>query len=184
MRVKRSMAMLIVIRGNSGSGKTSLAKELQKRYKEKAVVISQDLVRREMLSVSDGPDTLTIPLIYHLLEYGHRHYDITILEGILFSRWYTPLLEKALALFDGNIYGYYYDLSLEETITRHNTKAVASEFGELELRRWWQKADLLETIPERVFTREVSLADAVKIICQDITENSKDKPPDRSNGHR
>ena len=97
--------MLIVIRGNSGSGKTSLAKELQKRYKEKAMVISQDLVRREMLSISDGPDTMTIPLIYHLLEYGHQHYDITILEGILFSKWYTPLCEKACALFDGNIHG-------------------------------------------------------------------------------
>lgn len=176
--------MLIVIRGNSGSGKTSLAKELQKRYKEKAMVISQDLVRREMLSISDGPGTMAIPLIYYLLEYGHRHYDITILEGILFSKWYSHLFENAFALFDGHVYGYYYDLPLEETITRHNTKAVVSEFGELELRRWWREADLLETIPERIFTREVSLADAVKIICQDITENSIDKPPDILNGHR
>ncbi len=180
----KKMAKLILIRGNSGSGKTSLAKELQKQYNGKSLVISQDIVRREMLAACDGPDTPAIPLIYHLLEFGHRHYDITILEGILLSQWYTPLFEKAFALFDGNIYGYYYDLPLEETITRHNTKAVASEFGELELRRWWRGTDLLKTISERIFTKDISLTDAVKIVCQDIAENSENNPPYILNGHR
>ena len=87
-------------------------------------------------------------------------------------------------MFDGNIYGYYYDLPLEETITRHNTKVVASEFGELELRRWWRGTDLLKTISERIFTEDISLMDAVKIVCQDIAENSENNPPDILNGHR
>ena len=163
------MAKLIIIRGNSGSGKTSLAKALQEQYKDSSMVISQDLVRREMLSVSDGPDTATIPLLYHLLEYGRQNYEITILEGILASKWYTPLFERAYSLFNGDVFGYYYDLPFEETIKRHYTKPVASEYGEKDLRRWWQQMDILKGIPERLIAQDVSIADAVNTICQDIT---------------
>ena len=164
------MAKLIIIRGNSGSGKTSLAKELQKRYNGRSLAISQDIVRRELLAVKDGPNTPAIPLLYYLLEYGRQNYEITVLEGIFFSQWYMPLVEQAYALFDGNVYSYYYELLLEETIARHNTKPAALEFGEADLRRWWQEKDLLQTIPEKCFKSEVSLIDAVRIICQDVAE--------------
>lgn len=43
------MATLVIIRGNSGSGKTSLAKKLQEYYGRRTLVISQDIVRRDML---------------------------------------------------------------------------------------------------------------------------------------
>lgn len=145
---------------------------------------TDDTVRREMLSSFDGPDTTAIPLLYYLLEYGRQNYEITILEGILFPQWYTPLFEKVLSLFDRNVFGYYYALPFKETIIRHNTKPVASEFGEEDLRRWWREADLLEAIPERILTREVSLADAAKIICQDISENSENNTADILKGHR
>jgi hypothetical protein len=52
------------------------------------------------------------------------------------------------------------------------------------LQHWWREADLLEAIPERILTREVSLADAAKIICQDISENSENNPADILKGHR
>ena len=42
------MATLVIIRGNSGSGKTSLAKKLQEYYGRKTLVISQDVVRRDI----------------------------------------------------------------------------------------------------------------------------------------
>ena len=164
------MAKLIIIRGNSGSGKTTLAKALQEQYKDSSMIIPQDLVRREMLSVSDGPDTATIPLLYHLLEYGRQNYEITILEGILTSKWYTPLFERAFSLFDGEVFGYYYDIPFEETIKRHNTKPIASEFGEKDLRRWWRQMDILEIIPERLITQDASIADAVNTIDQDIAK--------------
>lgn len=43
------MPKLIVLRGNSGSGKTAVAKELQKRFGRNTMLISQDVVRRDML---------------------------------------------------------------------------------------------------------------------------------------
>lgn len=43
------MPKLIILRGNSGSGKTTVAKELQKRFGRNTMLISQDVVRRDML---------------------------------------------------------------------------------------------------------------------------------------
>lgn len=43
------MPKLIILRGNSGSGKTTVAKELQKRFGRNTMLISQDAVRRDML---------------------------------------------------------------------------------------------------------------------------------------
>ena len=54
------MAQLVIFRGNSGSGKTSLAKKLQNHFGRGMLVISQDLVRREMLKEKVEPDNLSI----------------------------------------------------------------------------------------------------------------------------
>lgn len=54
------MPKLIILRGNSGSGKTTVAKELQKRFGRNTMLISQDAVRRDMLNVKDGEKTETM----------------------------------------------------------------------------------------------------------------------------
>lgn len=50
------MGKLIVLRGDSGSGKTTVAKELQKKFGRNTILISQDVIRRDMLMVKDGED--------------------------------------------------------------------------------------------------------------------------------
>ena len=121
------MHKLIIIRGNSGSGKSSVAKGLQRQFGRNTLVIPHDTVRREMLWAHDGIDTTAIPLLISLLEYGYEHNEVTIVEGILNSKWYKPLFEKAIQLFHkDNIYAYYYDLPFEETLKRHETKSNKS----------------------------------------------------------
>ena len=81
------MHKLIVLRGNSGSGKTTVAKELQKVLGSNTMLISQDVIRRDMLNVKDGKDTLAIPLLMELLRYGRNTQpptDRDILRAILF----------------------------------------------------------------------------------------------------
>lgn len=51
------MGKSIILRGNSGSGKTTVAKELQKKFGHNTMLISQDEVRRNILWVKDGIDT-------------------------------------------------------------------------------------------------------------------------------
>ena len=93
------MPRLIIIRGNSGSGKSSVAKSLQRKFGRNTLVIPQDTVRREMLWAHDGAETTALPLLIDLLEYGYRNSEITILEGILKASWYKPLFERAVHLF-------------------------------------------------------------------------------------
>ena len=165
------MRKLIIIRGNSGSGKSSVARGLQKRIGRNTLVIAQDTVRREMLWARDGYDTTALPLLTALLRYGYENNGVVILEGILHSGWYKPLFETAVQLFGEDIYAYYYDLPFEETLKRHETKTQKLEFGETEMRRWWNEKDFIGFIPEKTITKEISLDAAIDMILSDLQMN-------------
>lgn len=117
------MGKLIILRGNSGSGKTTVAKELQKKFGYNTMPISQDEIRRNILWVKDGIDTKALPLMIELLKYGYEHSDIVILEGIMHEEWYNPLFKVANELYGSNVYSYYFDIPFEETIRRHQTRS-------------------------------------------------------------
>ncbi|MCM1049497.1 MAG: kinase [Clostridiales bacterium] len=148
------MPKLIILRGNSGSGKTTVAKELQKRLGRNTMLISQDVIRRDMLWVKDEESTPAIPLMQELLIYGNSHSDIVILEGIMYADWYKPLFKLAVQLYDTRIYAYYFDLSFEDCLKRHQTKPNCNEFGEKEMRRWWREKDFSDILNERSITAD------------------------------
>lgn len=79
------MKKLVILRGNSGSGKTTVARALQRKIGFNTMLISQDEIRRNMLWVKDGIDTKALPLMIELLKYGYEHSDIVILEGIMYD---------------------------------------------------------------------------------------------------
>lgn len=161
---------LIILRGNSGSGKSSVAKALQRRLGRNTLIIPQDTVRREMLWVHDGKETLALPLLTELLHYGYEHCSITILEGILYAEWYQPLFETAITLFGDNIFAYYYDLPFEETLKRHETKSIKFDFGEEEMRRWWKEKDYIGFLPESTIQEDCSLEDTVELIINALSD--------------
>ncbi len=146
------MKKLIILRGNSGSGKTTIAKELQKRFGRNTMLISQDMIRRDMLKVKDGKNTLAIPLMKELLSYGNKHSEVVILEGIMYADWYQSLFQLAVQLYDTRVYAYYFDLPFEETLKRHQTKPNRSDFGEEEMRRWWREKDFSNILNEVCIT--------------------------------
>lgn len=158
------MRKLIILRGNSGSGKTTIAKELQNRFGTNTMLISQDVIRRDMLKVKDGENTLALPLMKELLVYGHGHSDIVILEGIMYADWYKPLFELAVQLYDTKVYAYYFDLLFEETLKRHQTKPNSHEFGEDAMRRWWREKDFSDVLNEVSITDERNIDDVVEDI--------------------
>ncbi len=148
------MRKLIILRGNSGSGKSTVAKELQNRLGQNTMIISQDEIRRNMLNVKDGEDTPALPLMKELLIYGSRHSEFVILEGIMNREWYKPLFELAIQLYDAEVYAYYFDLTFEETLKRHLTRPKCQEFGEEAMRRWWREKDFSDVLNESRITSE------------------------------
>lgn len=162
------VAKLIILRGNSGSGKTTTGKALQRKFGHGTMLISQDIVRREMLFVKDGLNPEASQLLLELALYGKSHCNIVILEGILNSKWYKELFKNLLDEFNNQIFGYYFDIPFEETLNRHKLKSNAHEFGEKELREWWNEKDLLDTIPEVCLHKELSSNEIVNIIYKDV----------------
>ena len=154
------MPMLILIRGNSCSGKTTLAKSLQQTLGNDTLLLSQDTIRRDMLNCKDGPSSCAIPLLGTLIDYGFTHSSITILEGILRSDWYAPLFEKIVSLYGKNILAYYHDLSFKETVRRHATSPKANEFGAGKLEKWFREKDYISFIAERTISADLSVFEA------------------------
>lgn len=158
---------LVMLRGNSGSGKTTAARFLQRLAGRGTLVVSQDVVRRDMLWVRDRG--AAIPLLLELIDYGQRSSPVTILEGILRTDWYGPLFEEVQRRFGENIRAYYYDIPFEETLRRHATRPQRLQFGERDMRSWWRERDLIGTIPETLLTAELSARSAAQKIYRDLT---------------
>ena len=166
------MPKLIILRGNSGSGKTTVAKALQEKFGPNTMLLSHDMVRMQILHVwsREGVEK-SLPLMIQLLRYGRRHSEATILEGILPTADYLPLFEAAVEEYGPDIFAYYYDLPFEETLRRHSAKPNRNDFSEAEMRRWWQEKDYLPMIAETILTQEQSLDQTVEQIYKAIAEN-------------
>jgi tRNA uridine 5-carbamoylmethylation protein Kti12 len=166
------VAQLIILRGNSGSGKTTTGKALQRKFGHGTMLISQDVVRREMLFVKDGPNPESSQLLSELTLYGKSNCNIVILEGILNSKWYKNLFENLLDEFKDKIFAYYFDIPFEETLNRHQQKPNAHEFGEKEMEKWWNENDLFDIIPEVLLYKELNLNEIVDIIYKDVINDN------------
>lgn len=132
------MKKIIILRGNSGSGKTTVARALQKKFGYNTMMISQDEIRRNILWVKDGVDTKALPLMIELMKYGYEHCDVVILEGIMYDEWYSPLFKTANELYGMDIYAYYFDIPLKrrsggiihEIKNRNLVKKICVDGGE------------------------------------------------------
>jgi len=160
-------SQLIIIRGNSGSGKTTIAKSLQNHFGHGTLLVSQDTVRREMLKVHDRDGNLAIDLIRQIAEYGKDKCQFVIVEGILNKKRYGDMLKHLIQFFNEKAYVYYFDLSFEETVKRHNLRPKKMEFGEDSLRAWWNPNDYLGVDQEIKLTDEMSQDEVLQLIlCQ------------------
>ena len=162
------MAKLVIIRGNSGSGKSSLAKKLQAHYGQGTLLIAQDTVRRDMLKEKVEPGNLSIDLTESLAHFGYEHDLLVLVEGFYETDIYGHMLERLRTLFGPQTLAYYYDLTFEETVRRHQTRAKQEEFAPADMRRWWKDRDFLGWEEESFFRDEDSLEAAFERIVQDL----------------
>jgi len=162
------MSKIIILRGNSGSGKSTIAKKLQEKLGRGTLLISQDSIRREFLHVYGGADQTSINLLEHLVVFGNQNCKFTILEGILYADDHDYLFKQIEKIFKQNIFAYYFELPFEETLKRHMGKPNCNDFGESEMKRWWREKDYISCIDEEKIYKELNISEIVDKIYNDI----------------
>jgi adenylylsulfate kinase-like enzyme len=160
-------AKLIILRGNSASGKTSVATGIRNRYGHGIAIVSQDNLRRTVLRERDTPDGANIGLIGTVARYALNHGFHAIVEGILYSAHYADMITGLREAHRGVSFCYYFDVPFEETMRRHVTKPQAAEYGFAEMSDWYRPLDLLPGGVEQIIPAEMSLDDTVSKVMAD-----------------
>ncbi|GIH52324.1 protein-L-isoaspartate(D-aspartate) O-methyltransferase [Microbispora rosea] len=153
---------LIVLRGNSGSGKTSVARAVRAAYGRGLALVGQDVVRRELLRERDVHDGVSIGLIDTIVRYSLDHGYHVLLEGILTAIRYGAMLQSLCRDHAGTSAFFYLDVSFPETLRRHDSRAQRSEFTPDQMREWYRERDLLPDGCETVIGEDSPLEASVR----------------------
>lgn len=166
-RVGSESTRLIIIRGNSGSGKSSLAAAIRAARPRGVAIIGQDQLRREILHVRDYPGSPAAEYVDLSARFALDHGLHAVVEGIFHEEVYGALFGQLLDDHAGVSRCYRYEVSFEETLRRHLTRPQAREFGEADMRRWWQELGPLPETDEAVIGAESALSDSVVRVLAD-----------------
>jgi len=158
---------LILVRGNSASGKSSLARAIRAARPRGIAILGQDQLRREILHAQEEPGNPTVAYLDLSARYALDIGLHVIVEGILYTRIYGAMLTQLLADHRGITHCYRYDLRFHETVRRHASKPQATEYGPDTMLDWWLDADPLPGVIECSHGPEVSLIDAASRVLMD-----------------
>ncbi|MFD8388065.1 AAA family ATPase [Streptomyces sp. NPDC059680] len=167
MGVGTEQTRLVVLRGNSASGKSSVAAGVRDRFGRGLALVEQDNLRRIVLRERDRPGAANIGLIGMVARYALDAGYHVIVEGILYADRYGDMLARLRADHRGPTYGYYLDVPFDETLARHATKPIAGHVSEADLREWYRQRDLLPGGAETVIGADSSLPETVERIMRD-----------------
>lgn len=165
---------LVVLRGNSGSGKTTTARTLRQRLGRGTAWVEQDHIRRILLRERDVPSGVNIGLIDLNTRYALDHGYNVVLEGILDSARYGDMLRRLTSDHRGTTLHYYFDIPFQETVIRHATRELRHEFGPDVMQDWYRERDLLDGVEQTVIGPDSTLDETVTRI---LTELGVDPVP-------
>lgn len=164
---------LIILRGNAGSGKSTVAEILREKIDDEVVYLEQDIFRLKITKAlkdenfDDRRNELTKGAIMAMLDWARENSKYIILDGIFGVKRYTDFFEVVKAKFK-NVYAYYFDIPLEETIRRHQTREKAKLFGAEELASWYKPNNIMSTLNETIITKDLTKDEIVDRILMDI----------------
>lgn len=167
MMVGTTETRLVLLRGNSASGKSSVAAGIRERFGRGLALVGQDNLRRVVLREHDRPGGVNIGLIDTVARYALDAGYHVVLEGILYADRYGQMLQQLRAEHRGHTHCYYLDVSFPQTLARHATKPIADEVGESQLREWYRPLDLLPGSIETVIDAGSTLAATIDRIMHD-----------------
>jgi adenylylsulfate kinase-like enzyme len=168
--MNRREYLLVIIRGNSGSGKSTIASELRRCMVERGIktaLVEQDYLRRTVLKEHDIENGDNVDLVEQTVRFCLARGYAVVLEGILTFARYGAMLTRLANTCDRSAV-YWLDVPFDETLRRHQTKPNAHEFGEAEMRLWWRERDLTNLLGEKLLPAESTVSASIHAILSDI----------------
>lgn len=159
---------LVILRGNSGAGKSTVAQRLRQRLGRGVAWIEQDYLRRILLREHDHAGMPNIGLIETTARYALDAGYHVILEGILYARHYSEMLHRLAADHGGHTACYYFDIPFEETVRRHATRPLSAEVSLDQLRGWHQENDTLGLPGEVIIGPDRDVDTIVQLITEQV----------------
>lgn len=155
---------LIVLRGPSAAGKSSVAAALLESPRPTAL-IAQDSYRF-IFNVREGePYSRAVREMIrtNVLTALGNGFDVVV-EGVLKAKGYRDVFGALFREHPRNNHLFYFDVSFEETLRRHRSRATAGMFTEEDMRSWYKARDLLGYDFETVIGEDSALGDTVNRI--------------------
>ncbi|EEP73563.1 hypothetical protein MCAG_03890 [Micromonospora sp. ATCC 39149] len=156
--------ILVCVRGNSGSGKSSIARELRRRHGRGCALVEQDYLRRIVLRERDKPGGAAPALIAQTVRFALDHGYHVVLDGIMHSDRYRNMLTALRDDHQGRSLFCYLDVSLPETLRRHLTRPQASDFTAEQMSGWYVARDILGWPDELILAETTTLEGTVEVI--------------------
>ncbi|MFI7382803.1 M15 family metallopeptidase [Streptomyces sp. NPDC049813] len=160
----------MVVRGNSASGKSSVAQGLRDQYGRGVAIVGQDVIRRNVLREHDTARGANIALLGRIARDALDAGFHVVLEGILYADHYGHMVTSLVRDHRGVSHCYYLDVPLETTFVRHASKADAVYRQQVtadHLTSWYRESDLLPGGLETVIPAESTLRDTVARILRE-----------------
>jgi len=163
---RRAGCRLIVLRGPSAAGKSTVAAELARACASKVAILEEDYFRRVILQRKDEDRTACTRMLHAsalaALDSGFH----VVLEGILNARYYRWVIGDLAARNPGRSFLYYFDITLEETLRRHQGKPIAGEVAPSSVRDWYSAASPVGHPGEMIIPESFTAQHTVRFIQQ------------------
>ncbi|MGD0284383.1 MAG: AAA family ATPase [Candidatus Saccharimonadales bacterium] len=159
------MSKVIILRGNSGSGKSTVAKELIKSIKHKTVIVEQDYYRVHMFfPLGEHKEEVRELMLQNVLYCLAHDYDI-----LWVSIFHKPAAQDYFEEFFKNHHPadnfiFSFQTSFEESIKRHQTRPQKNEFGIKDMKEWYKPTEPLGYDFEFIIPESNTIQQTVKYI--------------------
>jgi energy-coupling factor transporter ATP-binding protein EcfA2 len=162
------MSKLIILRGNSGSGKSTIANLIAKSATTKTAIVDADYYRVTMLFPKpfDGDDLGA--LMRQDVLYCLNH-DYTVFWDSIFYATDTNkeyLGEVLVKQHPSDNYIFNFDVSLAEAVRRHELRPKSNDFTTEEMKSWYKPVEKLGFEFEYQIPESYTIEETVEFIKQ------------------
>lgn len=156
------MSKVIIVRGPSGSGKSSVAKRLHEEAKENTALLVRDVFRVDIAKEQKNAGEITTDIIeYAAKKFLDNDYTV-ILEGIFSYKKYSDFIKRIIDYNkEGDNYLFYLNVSLEETLKRNKNRPKSKIIDDEHIKKWYEKSDKTNLAEEETIDAELMSFDEV-----------------------